>query len=198
MYPVLSNLIVPSQDDVAGTCALYGQPQNCASSNNVDAGSQTVNQPPTFLQPGDPCTSDDICSSHHCSKELICQAACTADKDCLADQTCVGGACTGGAALGTSCKLALDCLSGMCAVATEAGSLCTRICSQSAPCPSGWECSSVDGQQVCMPPKGREGCACRVHQSSHWQFPPAFVAIGLALLGLARRTRSHRKAEAKS
>lgn len=104
----------------------------------------------------------------------------------------------GGASLGASCTVDIECASGICLTSGASGS-CSESCSASA-CPSGYECSSVSGRQLCEGVSPSGGCSLGVPSRgpvAHRLPPPAlhetrcglgFVMTALGL-GMHRRRR---------
>lgn len=164
---------------------------------------------------GDICETGGDCLSEICAvptgESGFCTENCTTDSDCPTSFTCEASGsnriCTPTlAGLGADCGSNDDCLSGICA--TENGDrYCTRICTDSTPCPgSTFSCDVVDETtSVCSPlgggadDEGRGGCACTIAPRGA-SSPLAFVSA--MLLGAAvlrrRRRRSGPMAELKT
>ena len=104
---------------------------------------------------GDPCTRDRDCARGSCGAASFCVANCQTDASCPPDHRCVGDAPDGQCApnagvFGESCVEAADCSTRLCLQGTER-SLCSRTCSEASPCPPGHTCSTLDGEQLCLP-----------------------------------------------
>jgi MYXO-CTERM domain-containing protein len=87
-----------------------------------------------------------------------------------------------GLALGEPCTSNDECRSTLC------GGVCTRFCSPSDPCPSGFDCIMAGADHACAihveeePGPGRDsgGCASTAGRSNHaWAWALALVALGL-------------------
>lgn len=91
---------------------------------------------------------------------------CGSDADCGPTEVCDtdAGVCVTrpGAGLGDPCTTNDMCTSGLCAIDDGAGdSFCTQLCDAATPCPSGFECASVEGgSSACRPTMAGLGEAC--------------------------------------
>jgi hypothetical protein len=90
-----------------------------------------------------------------------------------------------GGALGDSCSSAAACMSAVCANPGSDG-YCSQTCNpnQSAPCPSGYSCGSVDGKNICQ-----QGGACSIGRGPARHGASWLAATGIVLV-LARRRRA--------
>jgi len=139
----------------------------CARDSDCARGQVCVsNQCSGTALAGDPCDESRECDSGLCTQEGACVASC---KDCE------GGACVREAdgnvscevsrqPLGAVCSAPEECLGGECLVGAEPKNVCTRQCIVgAASCPEGWDCTSVEGANVCAPKpsqaKDAKGCA---------------------------------------
>jgi len=93
-------------------------------------------------------------------------AGCTSDADCGATERCdvPSGSCIprSRGQLGDDCTSNDDCASMICAVDVESDdSFCTQLCSDSDPCPTGFECTDAGGgSRACRPTNGAVGDEC--------------------------------------
>lgn len=89
------------------------------------------------------------------------------------------------------------CQSGLC-LGDAAGSYCTRVCEDAAPCPDGYTCDTIQGQQICnrvpaavkpAPTTPTTGSGCNINAADPTKPVPwaTGAAIGLAALVLLRR-----------
>jgi MYXO-CTERM domain-containing protein len=81
---------------------------------------------------------------------------CTSSRDCADDERCdASGTCIPVATgdMGDACETSEDCVSGLCAVdSMRDETYCTSLCSESAPCPTGFSCVSAGGgASACQP-----------------------------------------------
>ena len=92
---------------------------------------------------------------------------------------------------GDSCMKDSDCTPLLCQ-STSAGNVCGQSCDPSAMssgCPMGTECTSVDGNNLCMKPMMKKGGGCSFAPSPVAPSSLALLLIAIAL-GLGRRIRS--------
>jgi MYXO-CTERM domain-containing protein len=92
------------------------------------------------------------------------------------------------------------CASGLCLKDTK-GSYCTRLCSDAAVCPDGYDCVDISGTQVCQRPpppvttpttNTKSGCSMSPQHDDPtkpvpWRAGLAVAAVGVALLRRRRR-----------
>lgn len=97
----------------------------------------------------DVCTSGAECASTRCD-DSRCTELCTNNDECAHDELCAGGVCRRDDT-GEMCSVATatTCVLGLCLGDMSSGE-CTRPCDNAADCPSGFACSEIGGQQVCM------------------------------------------------
>lgn len=97
----------------------------------------------------DPCTTGDECASTRCD-ESRCTEICMNSGDCADDELCAGGVCRRDDT-GEMCAVAdaTTCALGLCLGDMSSGE-CTRPCESAGDCPSGFACSEIGGEQVCM------------------------------------------------
>lgn len=106
--------------------------------------------------------------------------------------------------VGDACGDPPACASGLC-LGDAAGSYCTRVCSDIAPCPEGYNCTDVGGQLVCQRPppapptttsssggtvSQKSGCSAQGADPTKpvpWSTGVGIAAAGLALLRRRRR-----------
>jgi hypothetical protein len=98
----------------------------------------------------------------------------------------IDGACSGGA----------TCPSNIC-LEDGAGSYCTRLCEDAAPCPDGFTCATVDNVQVCQrsAATAKSGCAVPAADPANqvpWVLPGALTALALLRRGRRSGTGSSR------
>jgi MYXO-CTERM domain-containing protein len=96
--------------------------------------------------------------------------------------------------IGGACGSATTCPSNLC-LADSDGSYCTRLCEDAAPCPSGYSCNTVEGDQLCQrpapppsTPAAKSGCS--VQAADPTKPIPWFFGVGLGALALLRRRRA--------
>jgi len=108
---------------------------------------------------------------------------CTRPEDvCVADH-CVGGPSVAGG-LGTTCSIATDCFSNMCAFDGSMG-YCVESC-MPGQCPDGFGCLDTGGgQMVCWPGADEGGCGC----SSSGRGGPAALLLVLGVMALTWRRK---------
>ncbi|MFZ5891221.1 MAG: hypothetical protein ACOY0T_09235 [Myxococcota bacterium] len=138
---------------------------------------------------GDPCRLNSDCADGACLSG-ICQPRCTRGGQCPQGATCEATneaparACVHARLypFGSGCIDAEDCESGLCVFSDSEG-VCTHACSSTEACDRGWQCSQVDGRNVCSPlpisPTG--GCSvtpggAQAHATTNW--------FGLCIFGL--------------
>ncbi|MFK7999204.1 MAG: hypothetical protein AB8H86_06385 [Polyangiales bacterium] len=97
----------------------------------------------------DSCMSGDECASTRCD-DSRCTEICTSNSECAHDELCAGGVCRRDDT-GEMCSVATatTCVLGLCLGDMSSGE-CTRPCDNAGDCPSGFACSEISGQQVCM------------------------------------------------
>lgn len=169
-------------DDAAGLCWLYAggpcvgiecgtgetcergecvaAPRRCTADSGCEWHERCQNQVCSAFAAdlGDPCADDRECRSARCSESGHCAAPCEL-MECPERYECVDSLCTSPlGVLGTNCTTRLDCGGDACLAGATASPICTRACdvTLAASCPRGWSCESVDGRDVCAPPRG--GC----------------------------------------
>jgi V8-like Glu-specific endopeptidase len=126
--------------------------------------------------------------------DRLCSRPCDGGTMCPEGYECVelaaGSRCVPpGLPLGSPCMGSAECRSGLC------GGLCTRICSPTAPCPSGFDCVDAGGAMGCAPaapptnpgPVDRGGCAASGEGS--WQAPLALCAVAIAVAAFRRKRK---------
>jgi hypothetical protein len=122
---------------------------------------------------------------------------CTPDAGCVDGFTCepVGESmiCVPESALvGEECMENADCASGLCAIGTASGNVCTRFCDGGElACASGFECVRISGgrENICLPAGGNEpasggGCNVAIDRSSG---TPLALGFGFLLAFVWRR-----------
>jgi hypothetical protein len=139
--------------------------------------------------------------------ERTCAVPCDPSGTCAEGFVCgdtdAGRRCVRpGATLGSPCAASEECRSGLCAT------ICTRICSEAAPCPEGFDCVPAGGADACVPgadpepPARRGGGGCAIAPGARgragWRSGPAAVlALGAVamrrLVGRGRRRRAARR-----
>lgn len=97
----------------------------------------------------DPCTSGAECASTRCDGSR-CTEICVNNGECADDELCAGGVCQRDDT-GEMCAVAsaTTCALGLCLGDMSSGE-CTRPCDNAGDCPSGFACSEISGQRVCM------------------------------------------------
>ncbi len=120
---------------------------------------------------GGGCITNEDCDSGFCATaggRSWCSAFCTADEECPMGFSCTAidestSVCAPDLGLvGDRCGDNAECATGLCAMGTRAGSVCTEVCGPMNACSPGFECVRVDGGalSVCLPPSGDGGgCA---------------------------------------
>jgi MYXO-CTERM domain-containing protein len=89
--------------------------------------------------------------------------------------------------VGGACGSTTTCPSSIC-LADSAGSYCSRLCEDAAPCPTGYTCEAIQGLSICQrPPPAHSGCSVR--ESDPTKPIPWFISLGLGVLALGRRRR---------
>jgi len=93
------------------------------------------------------------------------------------------------------------CASGLC-LKDANGSYCTRLCSDAAACPDGYDCNTIEGNPICQRPPPpvqstpapvtKSGCSTGPQEADPtkpvpWRTGLAIAAVGLALLRRRRR-----------
>lgn len=117
--------------------------------------------------------------------------ACTPTAGCIDDDVCVDGVCVPGPAvsggLGSICQADTECLSHRCTDTNDSFKRCTESCdpSNSATCPSEFECRSNGADGVCWPTPDA-GC-CDAGTS-----PQGSILLGLGVGALVIRRRRRR------
>jgi MYXO-CTERM domain-containing protein len=86
-----------------------------------------------------------------------------------------------------ACGGAATCPSNIC-LEDSAGSYCTRLCEDAAPCPDGSTCETVDNVQLCQrtPSIAKSGCSVPAADPTE---PVPWLLPGLGALALLRRAR---------
>ena len=146
---------------------------------------------PPGAQLGDSCVTGADCRGGLCTHTGYCTTACTGacpdGYECVAapsdDPHCVSL----GGVLGDACTMGEECASRICLLAHR--SHCTRVCTEAGPCPDGFACAEVDGQDVCRrTASGTGGCSL----ASASENPPlsffTFLLLGAGILGRRRRS----------
>ncbi|MCA9580744.1 MAG: S1 family peptidase, partial [Myxococcales bacterium] len=102
------------------------------------------------------CLEDGVCAES--KTQRWCTVFCTVAADCPAAFGCVDAGGTkvcapDGGLLGSSCGIDSECISGLC-LDLPGGGACSRFCSPSAPCDTGFECALDPGTQeaYCVDP----------------------------------------------
>jgi hypothetical protein len=160
----------PTDDDLAGICALYGQSVptcradadcpaalSCSASGGCVAGAKPE---------GVSCSGDRDCESGLCASE-VCAMPCTSSTDCPAQSACsfeadVGACVSVLRELGESCSQSEECVSQQCVIDQHGAGYCTRRCATDDVCPQDWRCGAPAAERVCIPPTfqpGGGGCA---------------------------------------
>ena len=86
--------------------------------------------------------------------EKVCTALeCNANKPCAAGEVCQSGFCVDGGAECSTCGTSDDCVNGLVCAQVGPSLNCTKSCSQSSECNSGWTCapSSNGVGSTCIP-----------------------------------------------
>ncbi|MBO6933894.1 MAG: S1 family peptidase [Deltaproteobacteria bacterium] len=120
---------------------------------------------------GGGCITNEDCGSGFCASaggRSWCSAFCVGDDECPMGFSCTPvdpstSVCAPNLGLtGDRCADNAECASGLCAMGTRAGSICTEECGPDNACSPGFECTRVDGGALalCLPPSsGGGGCA---------------------------------------
>jgi len=181
------------------TCTEATEAEDCGDGfhcREVDGAGSCVRGPREDVGGG--CVTNADCGSGICATradgERWCTAFCDTPMDCPDGFLCedVGGGtiCVPeGSLVGSPCETSEECASGLCAIGTPAGNLCSRFCGPDTACSPGFECVRIDGgrSNVCLPaeeeapPSGGGGCAAGGGGSA--------PAVMLVLLALAWRRR---------
>jgi hypothetical protein len=182
----------PTDDDLAGICALYGQRMPtcrtdadcpaalfCSSNGACVAG---------ITPEGARCAGNRDCESGLCANE-VCASPCTSSTDCPAQSTCSfeadAGACVSVLReLGESCSQSEECRSQQCVLDQHGTGYCTRRCTADDACPQYWKCGAPDAERVCIPhafQAGGGGCTFTL-QSPAITYAWPIVFGGLCLL----------------
>ncbi|MAQ15088.1 MAG: hypothetical protein CMN30_09890 [Sandaracinus sp.] len=149
---------------------------------------------------GGGCVDNEDCGTGFCastSDQSWCSDFCTEDANCPTGFTCetvsdgVAVCAPQTGLVGESCSANEDCISGLCAMGTHNGSVCTEICGPDIACDPGFECYRVAGgttPPLCLAPASSEdGGGCAAGGSS----VPGFGAfVGLLAVLLRRRRRA--------
>ena len=158
--------------------------ERCAAGRCVTNGGQS----------GDPCSQGSECASEHCTDDGYCADLCDAERPCggrltCSDETAVGECLPSAGVFGDECSSPLECASRLCVQRADGHrTLCTRACSDIAPCPAGHACSQVDGRPVCVPPPG----GCSLAPGTDTPSSPLFLWLAIGSLLCLRRQRSQR------
>jgi hypothetical protein len=158
----------------------------CAHHEDCDYGSECVDGYCVVngLSPlADPCDDNDSCSSGFCL-DAYCTVSCAAGGICPMmfecreeDDLCEAAAGT----FGAQCRYGYECVSNKCLIEADGLGACTRICTISTPCPSGYVCAIVSGKEVCRPTQSSGGCNIASNRSNS-QIPITFILSILLLL----------------
>jgi len=119
---------------------------------------------------GAPCEHDSECDTGRCitdSTGSFCSRDC--GDGCPEGFRC--GAATGACVhderpgrTGDPCVENADCESGICAEASDGTDFCTDECSDAEPCPTGFDCSDVGGDDLCVPDLLLLGQECETNE----------------------------------
>lgn len=114
---------------------------------------------------GEPCAADGECASGSCladGESHYCSRACDATTSCPSGYHCRESACVRGTlgGIGESCVNNEDCAGGTFCAMRGSTSWCTSVCSDTVPCPEGFDCVDAGGVMVCAPTSGLVGVAC--------------------------------------
>ena len=91
--------------------------------------------------------------------------------------------------VGGACGSATTCPSNIC-LADAAGPYCSRLCEETAPCPSGYTCENIEGLSICQRPPAPAGhSGCSVPGADPTKPIPWLVPVGLGALALRCRRR---------
>jgi hypothetical protein len=162
-------------DDQEGYCYLYPEPL-------CDPAERGCPQPVESCPLGR-CSDDfDVDAGAEPGEEVDEPSSCDAETD--------AGSCEL-SEFASPCDTGAECTSGLCVGEDPESATCTRSCdTESDPCPSGFECRSVGGMNVCL--SGRDqGCsATRVGAS---KLPGALGLCCAAIMLFAHRRRNRRR-----
>lgn len=145
---------------------------------------------------GGGCITNEDCASGFCASSdgrSWCSEFCIADDECPMGFACTAvdattNVCAPSVGLvGDRCSDNVDCASGLCAMGTRAGSVCTEQCGPGNACSPGFDCVRIDGGAVaiCLPPSEGGGCAAGGQGGTGF----AFVLGAFALIVTRRRRR---------
>lgn len=136
------------------------------------------------------CSESRSCAPYRCGV-TGCKVSCTSNVDCAPGATCSGGNCVGGS--GSTCtddkkiSVGKDGKPASCApyLCDDGTGQCRTVCTSTADCIAGFECSST---RICeVPSKSSDDGGCAVGAAPRgWSVAP----LGLVLLGLLRAIRT--------
>jgi hypothetical protein len=145
--------------------------------------------------PGDECVTVEDCGelAPECvdaDGDLVCTGPCDGPGGCPPGFECgptaAGDRCVvPGLPLGESCTMHDECRTGIC------GGICTRVCSDTDPCPEGFDCLLAGEVRACFPrsdtppPRDDGGCTATDRPAG----PASFSILILALLSFLRRRK---------
>jgi hypothetical protein len=147
---------------------------------------------------GDPCVHGLDCYSGGCSADGYCALVCSSDDDCGPDEACDDreaiAVCVGDRKpFAAPCDDVDDCIGGKCLAGASATPMCSRTCGPSDPeCPGNWECGTVAGESVCIPPELETGWNCGV-SGQRARRNEGDVALACLALTVAVALRMHRR-----
>jgi uncharacterized protein (TIGR03382 family) len=173
----------PCMDDEA-----CGEGFHCRDSSCVRGPREAV---------GGGCITNEDCGSGFCASaggRSWCSDFCTMDEDCPMAFSCTAvdestSVCAPELGLtGDDCGDNAECASGLCAMGTRAGSLCTEVCGPMNACSPGFECVRVDGGalSLCLPPTNGDGGGCAAGGQGGAGFA---LVLGAFALDVGRRRR---------
>jgi len=203
----LGQVCIADQCEQQGTCETGScEPETCVSTadctepNYCFEGRCTRGPAVT----GDPCSADGDCAEGRCINDGYCVVPCSTDAQCGSGERCDASlepaACIGKQPFGATCTEADECVGAECLAGAGKSAVCTRTCGgEHAACPLGWDCSTVEARQVCVPPelvspKGA-GCGCSL-AGRDLSLAPLFAILGL--VAMAARRSSHRRKRVSS
>ena len=140
---------------------------------------------------GGGCITNEDCRSGFCASSggrSWCSAFCMGDDECPVGFMCTPvddttSVCAPNLGLtGDSCDDNVECASGLCAMGTRAGSVCTEQCGPGDACSPGFECVRIDGGAVavCLPPSNDSGGGCAAGGQGGTGFALLFGALALS------------------
>ncbi len=142
--------LAPCQGDAAmclagEVCAaLPGECGGCVDADSV-AGARGL---------GEPCDADGDCRSTLCVTDdhlRYCSYACETDDECGDGFHCRSSQCVRGerSDVGGGCLVTEDCGNGQLCATRRGAHFCTQFCTSDSACPTGFECTMVDGGAIC-------------------------------------------------